>query len=531
MSTAKKIEQAELVPDWKMSTKDWAAVIGSSLGAFMAILDTQITNASLRDIQSALGLDYSESSWITSSYLIAEILVIPLTAFFSKALGLKRYLFYTSLCFILSSILCGFAWNLNSMIVFRVLQGFAGGALIPLSFQTILLYMPPQQKTLGMAILGLTATLAPTLGPSTGGFLTDNYGWRSIFFINAVPGLISIALISWGIPSSMIKTEKFKKLDTLGLLTLIVGLGTLTYILEEGARVEWFEDSKVKICLLLTICALPLFILHQYFKDDPLLDLKLFKKRNFSLSATITMLTAIALYGGIYALSLYLGQIQNYSASQIGHVIMWIGIPQLLIMPLMPFAIKKVDARVLATIGILLFAYSNIANTNLNYDYTGEQFKFSLILRALGQPLFMIPLSAIGMATILPSESASASSIFNVMRNLGGSIGIALTSTLASTRHAFHLNHNIENISLLNNISVERIKQIQYYLMSNGSDSEISSQQAVKLLVLNAQRESLVQAFSDIFFIMAMCLAAAGVLVFMLKKVQISSDNVIREHH
>jgi len=361
-----------------MSTQDWVAVLGASLGAFMAILDIQITNASLREIQGSLGLYFAEGGWVSTAYLIAETIVIPLTTFLSRVFGTRCYMLLNCIFFMIASILCGFAWDLKSIVFFRVLQGLSGGTLIPMAFQAMLIFMPANKKSIGLAIFGLTATLAPTLGPTCGGWLTQNYGWRAIFWINLIPGLLTVATIRFGIPKVKIDLDRLKHIDGFSVVSLSLGLGTLTYILEEGARLGWLEDTSIKVALLLCIAGMAAFTIANLLstREEPLLDLNLLTERNFSISAVVTMITAAALYGEIYALSLYLAQIQNYGALQIGEVMMWVGIPQILVMPCLPWLMKKFDLRALAVIGMLLFAYSNRINSHLNMDFSGDNFRF-----------------------------------------------------------------------------------------------------------------------------------------------------------
>lgn len=343
----------------KMTLAEWFAVIGAAIGAFMAILDIQVTNASLREISGALGLDISESGWISTAYLIAEIIVIPLTAFFSDRYGIRRYLLFNAFGFVVASILCGFSNNLTALVICRILQGFTGGTLIPLSFQLILLLMPEKQKPLGMTIFGVTVTLAPTLGPTLGGWLTDVWGWRSIFFINIFPGLLMILLVNKGLTKVKEVDHVHKKLDPYSLITLIPGLGGLMFFLEEGPKNEWFDSMEIRVAFLMAIIFIPLFVVRQLTAEKPLLNLELFRNRNFAIGTVITTLAGCALFSGIYALSLYLSQIQDYSAPQIGAVLMWVGLPQLLVMPLVPFLIRFIDLRFLAIVGLLTFAYSN----------------------------------------------------------------------------------------------------------------------------------------------------------------------------
>jgi len=508
----------EAIVEPVVTFRQWAAVVGVALGAFMAILDIQIINASLREIQGALNLDLNEGGWISTAYLIAEIIVIPLTAFFSEAIGSRLYILINTVLFIIASACCGCAWNLQSMILFRVLQGLSGGTLIPMSFQTILTSLPASKRNIGLAIFGVTATLAPTLGSALGGYLTDSYGWRSIFFLNIVPGCLMMALISYGMDKARIDLRRLRELDLTGALSMAMGLGTLTYILEEGAGVEWFEDPTIRICGLICVASLSIFLAIQFLKEKPLLNLKLLVDRNFGIAALVTVLASMALYGGVFATAMYLGQVQDYSSQDIGSAMMWIGIPQLFVLPLLPWLMNRFDSRVLIFFGFCLFTYSNWLNYHLDYNYAGEQFRTSLILRALGQPLFMIPLSAMGMAMISKENSGHASAIYNVLRNLGGSIGIALTSTFVVTRVSHHLFAHTANIDPSNVLFQNELTPIQFNLMLHGylkDDAVTLTGQKVLQLVY---RESLIQSFGDVFYIIAVGLATCSFLTLVLKK-------------
>lgn len=503
---------------WEMSYKDWIAIFGASLGAFLAILDIQITNASLREIQGSLSVDYSEGGWISTAYLMAEVVVIPLTAYLSTVFGMRNYMLVNSVLFLLASLLCGFSWNLESLIFFRVLQGLTGGTLIPMSFQTMLVLMPPERKAVGIAIFGMTATLAPTLGPSLGGFLTDHYGWRWNFFMNLVPGFFMVAAIAYGYPKNRADYSKLKQMDVVGAFLMSVGLASFTYMLEDGVKHDWFESSAIRMAALLSLVCIPAFISTQLVKKNPLLSLSLLGQKDFALACLITMFSASALYGGIYALSMYLGQIQNYGASSIGLVMMWLGLPQLIVMPLVPLMIRVIDLRILAALGLGLFGLSNFLNSGLDFNFAGQEFSFSLIIRAIGQPLFLIPLSVIGMSVVSPTEAGTASSIFNVLRNLGGSMGIALTGTLLVSRQALHFRNNMDHVSIYDFHTQERINGIQYFLASTGQDLSTAKSQAIQLLIGLAKRESAIQAFADIFYLMSLVLLACVVLVFFFKR-------------
>lgn len=504
--------------------------MGGALGAFMAILDIQVTNASLREISGALSLDMSESGWISTAYLIAEIIIIPLTAFLSEAVGLKKYLLFNSFGFLIASALCGFSWNLPSLVVFRVMQGLTGGTLIPLSFQLILLLMPEKQKALGMTIFGLTITLAPTLGPSVGGWITDSFGWRAIFFLNIVPGLIMAGLLKYGLENTKTNYKKLLALDYISLVSLVFGLGGLTYFLEEGPKNEWFDDIRNKLSFLSALIFIPIFTVRQFSISKPLLRLDLLRERNFAISTIITTLAGCALFSGIYSLSLYLAQIQDYSAPQIGHILMWVGLPQLVIMPLIPFLMRYIDLRILAVIGILIFAYSNFLNSSLNLNYSGDQLQWSLAIRAIGQPLFVIPLSLIGMGLIKKEQAGEASSIFNVMRNLGASLGIALTTTFLIKRQSLHLSQKAESFSMSDFSLLEKIYSLNQRFKQSGLDAAAAGKKTIQVILKDPIRDSLIQSFSDVFWILFWALLICALLVLLLKRVDSSGSDMSGGH-
>ncbi len=514
----------------KMDFGDWLAVLGGALGAFMAILDIQVTNASIREISGALNLSFIESGWISTAYLVAEVIVIPLTAFFSQVFGIKRYLMFNAALFVFSSILCGCSWSLGSMILFRVLQGISGGTLIPMSFQLILLLMPEKQKALGLTIFGLTVTLAPSLGPAIGGWLTEEYSWRAIFFINIIPGIAMLTALNIGLPLTSINFLRLRRMDWISVFYLCIGLSGLTYFLEEGPKHEWFDSTAVRISFLMALIGVPLFSVRQFQVKYPILKLSLFASRNFALGTLITATASCALFSGIYGLSLYLGQVQDYAAKDIGLVLMWIGLPQLLIMPFLPILMRRVDLRILAIAGLGLFAYSNYLNSSLNLNVAGEDLTWSLWIRALGQPLFVIPLSSMAMSMVHTSEVAEASAIFNVMRNLGASIGIALTSTFLMKRQTTHFSQMTERLSSFDFSLVEHIYMTEQRLRGEGLSAAAARVLSLREVSTPVLRDSLIQSFSDIFFVLAGAIFVCALLVILMAKIKPREDETTGSH-
>jgi DHA2 family multidrug resistance protein len=487
------------------------------LGAFMAVLDIQITNASIRDISGAIGATLDESSWISVAYLVPEIIVIPMTAWIASVLGLRRYLILTSVLFLVFSVLCGQAWSLGSMIVFRAGQGFFGGALIPLGFTAILQMLPPAKLPTGFALFGLTAMFAPSIGPSIGGWLTDNWGWQWNFYLNLVFGPLLVGAVWYGFPKTPARWEKLREADGWGILLMALGLGALTTLLEEGTRDDWFGSAFITRLALVAAVALPLFVIWQLRTRKPVTDLRLFGVRNFGFGSVVNVVLGASLYGSIFLLPLYLGTVQGYGAQDIGSTLIWGGIPQLFIIPFIPWFMKRIDSRWLIVYGLLMFAASCMLNTSLSADFAHDQLRWSLLIRALGQPFIMVPVSALATAGLPASRTASASGLFNMMRNLGGSVGIALLSALYTVRERYHSNRLGESVSSYNPLTTERLSALTQKFTSAGSDAYTAGQQALSALDDIVRREATLMAFNDCFHVLALVLVGATVAAFFCR--------------
>ena len=500
--------------------KTWIGVFGTMLGAFMAILDIQITNSSLREIQAALGATLEEGSWISTAYLVAEIVVIPLTAWLAQVFSLRWYMLGNSTLFILFSIGCAWAWDLNSMILFRALQGFTGGVLIPMSFTTVLTGLPPAKQPIGLAMFGLTATFAPSIGPSLGGWLTENFGWQYNFYLNLIPGILMLAAIWYGIPTQKLKLNLLKGGDWWGIVSMAIGLGSLQVVLEEGTRKDWFSSPFIIQFSIIAAIFFPLFLIIEFTRQRPFINLSLLGRRNFGLAAIVNVTLGGAMYGSLYLLPLYLGQIQNYNAMQTGQVLIWAGIPQLFIIPLLPKLQQKIDLRLMVGVGISIFAVSAFMNSQMTHETGYEQLRMSQIVRAMGQPLIMLPLSSIATSGIEKEQAGSASGLFNMMRNLGGSIGIAVLGTLLTRREQFHSNRLGDAVSLYDPETQERINQLTQFFVSKGADLVTAQNQALASITNIIRREAYVLAFNDCFYLVGCALLLSGLAVILFKKVR-----------
>jgi MFS transporter, DHA2 family, multidrug resistance protein len=515
VTTANTIQPS---PTEQVPLRTWIGLASAMLGAFMAVLDIQITNASLKDIQAALAASLDEGSWISTAYLVGEIIVIPLTGWLAQVFGLRRYLLVNASLFIGLSVCCASAWNLTSMIAFRGLQGFTGGVLIPLAFTIVLTTLPPAKRPIGLAMFALTATFAPSIGPTIGGWLTENLSWQYIFYINIVPGLLLIAGVWYGIKPKPMQLGLLKQGDWAGIGTMAIGLGSLQVVLEEGSRKDWFGSPMiVRLAIAAALC-LSLFFWIELTRKRPFIDLRLLRQRNFGFASVVNVALGVGLYGSVYILPLFLAQIQGYNALQIGAVIMWAGLPQLLLVPMVPKLMQRFDPRLLIAIGASLFALSCFINSALTYESGYEQLRWTQIIRALGQPLIMVPLSSLATADLPPAQAGSASGLFNMMRNLGGSIGIASLATLLTQREQFHSNRLGDAVSLYDPATTDRINQMTQYFASRGADLSTAKDQAIAAIDNLVRREAFVMAFNDCFYFIGWALLVGGLMILFCKR-------------
>jgi MFS transporter, DHA2 family, multidrug resistance protein len=501
----------------RASLRDWIAVWGSVLGAFMAILDIQITNSSLKDIQGSLAASLDEGSWISTGYLIAEIIIIPLTGWLAQVFSLRLYLAVSASLFVVFSILCGLSTTLTEMILFRVGQGISGGALIPAAFTIATLKLPPQQRPIGLVLFSITATFAPGFGPTIGGWLTDTYSWHFIFYINVLPGLAMVAMILYGLERQKAQLSRLWNGDWFGIITMAVGLGALEIVLEEGERKDWFGSPLIADCAVVAAIGLTLAIITELVRKEPFLDLRLLANPSRLSVYLCGLSVGVGLYGSIYLIPVYLGQIQGYNALQIGEVLMWMGVPQLLVLPLVPMLMRRLDNRILVGFGFTMFALSSFMNAYMSPDTAADQLHWSMLVRAMGQPFIFPPLSAAASAGLPPAKIPNSSSLFNMMRNLGGSVGIAVLATFTTTREHFHFDAIADRITQNGTLLQERLAGLaQQFGSAQGADT--AQLQAVASIANMARRNAYVMAYSDCFFVIGIALLLSLIPTMFLAK-------------
>ncbi len=507
----------------KVPLRTRVAVGGALIGAFMAVLNIQVVNTSLPDIQGGIGTGLDNGGWISTAYLIGEIIVIPLSGWLTEVFSLRRYLIGSTILFLFFSAACGLASNFPLMVSLRALQGFSGGVLIPLSLMCVITLLPPRARPTGFALFSLSATFAPAIGPTIGGLITDVYGWRYIFFLNLVPGAVMLTALFWGLERAPMQLGKFLRGDWVGIFTMALGLGTLQVVLEEGNKDDWFGSPFILRLSIISAISLAAFFVQELRPGNkvPLLNLRLFARWNFSCSSVANVILGFVLYSAVYLIPLYLAEAHGYSARQSGAVMMWIGLPQLIIIPFMPYMMRKFDPRWLLATGFALFAISSFMNVNLGPDDSGQQLLIPNLIRALGQAMVFPPISMIATAGIALKDAGSASSLFNMMRNLGGAIGIATVQTFVTNREKFHSAIITPQVSLLAPATRARLDMLQRYFEAHGlSDPQAARHEAVLMVGRTIELQASYFAYGDAFGLLGAGMVLATVAALLLRKPQ-----------
>jgi DHA2 family multidrug resistance protein len=502
-----------------VSARTWIAVLGATLGAFMAVLNIQIVNASLADIQGAIGAGIDDGGWISTSYLIAEIVVIPLSGWLAQVFSVRIYLLTNAVLFLALSVACAFAQDLPQMIALRAVQGFSGGVLIPMAFTLIITLLPKTKQPIGLALFALSATFAPAIGPTIGGYLTENWGWQYIFYVNLLPGAIMVGMLYVSLDARPMKPSLLAEGDWFGIITMAIGLAALQTVLEEGNKDDWFGSPFIVRLSVISAVALTAFLWIELTAKKPLLNLRLLFRRNFGFGILANFLLGIALYGSVFILPVYLSRIQGYNAEQIGMVLAWTGLPQLLLIPLVPRLMQRIDPRLVIGIGFVLFAASNFMNIFMTADYASAQLLWPNVVRAIGQALVMTPLSAVATAGIEAENAGSASGLFNMMRNLGGAVGIASLQTFLTKREQYHSNVLMQSVSLLEQATRTRIEQLTQYFVNHGViDRTEAAHRALVAIGHIVQKQAYILAFSDTFYLLGIALITALAATLLLRK-------------
>src|SRR6476620_10440029 len=479
-------------------------------GMFMAILDIQIVSASLTEIQAGLAASSNEITWEQPSYLTAEVIMIPLSGFLSRALGTRTLFAASAAGFTAASLMCGLSTSINEMIVWRAIQGFIGGGMIPTVFASAYIIFPRSRMGLIMPLIGLVATLAPTIGPTVGGYLTDTLSWHWLFFINVVPGIFvtvtALTLIDFDKPDYRL----LDRFDWLGLLSMAGFLGGLEYVLEEGPRNDWFGDDSVLVLAWVSGISAIVFFARVLLAKAPIVDLRAFEDRNFALGSLYSFVLGIGLYGLTYLYPLYLAEIRDYDARMIGETVFVSGLAMFLTAPIAGRLMTKVDPRFMLAVGFLSFALGSWWLTYLTSDWDFWELVWPQIFRGVGLMTAMIPINNVALGTLPPERVKNASGIFNLTRNLGGAGGLAVINQVLNERTELHIVRLQEG----NATATETLNMFTQRLQGMGD----AALMAMKQLSQIVHRQAVVMGYGDAFFMLTVFYFVLSLLVMVLKK-------------
>lgn len=513
-STTSTMDGVPEAPVETISTRRLIAFLIMVFGMFMSILDIQIVSASLAEIQAGLSASTSEVAWVQTSYLIAEVIAIPLSGFLSRALGTRLLFAISAAGFTFASFMCGLTSTIEQMILWRAIQGFVGAGMIPTVFASAYTVFPRNKFHIVAPIIGLVATLAPTVGPTVGGYITDLMSWHWLFFINIVPGIgITIgvlALVDFDKPNFKL-LEQF---DWWGLASMAGFLGSLEYVLEEGPRNDWLQDESIFFFAIVCVVSAVVFFYRALTQKEPIVDIRAFTDRNFALGCMFSFCIGIGLYGLTYVYPRYLAEVRGYSALQIGETVFVSGAAMFLSAPIIGRLMTKVDLRYLIAGGLMIFALSSWMMTGITRDYDFYELLVPQILRGVGIMMAMVPVNNIALGTLAPARLKNASGLFNLTRNLGGAVGLAVINTVLDHRTDLHILRLQEKVTWGNSVAVETLNMLTQKFQGAGN----ASLMALKQLSMIVHRQAVVMSFGDAFFLLSIFYLILSALVLFVNK-------------
>ncbi len=484
-------------------------------GMFMAILDIQIVSASLKEIQAGLGASADEISWVQTSYLIAEVIMIPLSGFLSRLLSTRLLFAISAAGFTATSFMCATATNIDQMIIYRAAQGFLGGGMIPAVFAAAFTIFPPNRRAIVSPIIGLVATLAPTVGPTVGGYLSHAMSWHWLFLVNVIPGicvtLASLALIDFDKPQFSL----LKRFDWLGLAAMAAFLGCLEFVLEEGPGNDWLQDETVAICAAVMVIGGLVFFRRAFTRDEPVVDLGAFGDVNFALGSMFSFVMGIGLYGLTYLYPLYLGSVRHYDSLMIGETVFVSGLAMFFSAPLAGVLSSKMDLRLMLLIGFAGFATSTWMLTGMTAEWDFDELLVPQILRGMSLMLCMVPINNLALGTLPPDRIKNASGLYNLTRNLGGAVGLAIINTVLSDRGDLHYARLSEALSWDNPEALRQLDMMQRNLAAQGITDPAA---ALSQMAGRVTQQATVMSFVDVFLLITVLFAGLGLLAVVMRK-------------
>jgi DHA2 family multidrug resistance protein len=500
-----------------------------TVGQFMALLDIQIVAASMNSIQAGLSAAADEIDWLQTAYLMAEIVMIPLSAYLAQALSTRWMFVASAALFTLSSLMCGAAWDLPSMLVFRVIQGFVGGAMIPLVFATGFSFFNGPERAMVTSVLGVISTLSPTLGPAIGGWITDTASWRWLFFINVAPGaMVTAALILLG-PVDKPRLSMLARIDWLHAASLAVALGGLQYVLEEGPRHQWFQDAGIATVAWFALVGAAVFIERCLFSASPVVSLSPFRRRGFAAAGVMSFITGFGLYTIVYLTPVFLARVRGFSSYEIGTTTFIAGVFMTASAPLAAWLANKIDMRIVMGIGLVLYGVSFWMISAVGSDWGFWQLFWTQAVRGVGVLFCMVPSVAMALNNLPDAELKGASGLSNLMRNLGGALGIALVNTGLQHYFAWHIQQFGQGLGRMPQEAMAALSGLAQRLAASLPSPDQAPAAARAAIGELVAREALTGAFQDVFRLCAYAFFAALIALPFCQGGSMAADQT--EHH
>ena len=491
---------------------------------FMEVLDTTVVNVSLPHIASSLSATTEEATWALTSYLVANAIILPMTGWLAGRFGRKRLLMWSTAGFTVASFLCGAAPNLASLVIFRIIQGATGGALQPLSQAVLLESFKPEDRGRAMGFWGLGIVVAPIFGPVFGGWVTENYSWRWVFYINLPVGIVSLLMTQAYVFDPPYLRRESRGIDYWGMGMLVVGIGALQFVLDKGQQEDWFASTLITSLALVSAATLVALIVHQLRSKEPIIDLYLFKDRSYSVGVFLMTVLGFVLYGSLVLLPIMLQTLFGYPSLEAGEAMAPRGVGSLVMMPLVGMLTSKIDARKLLATGLLIGGVTMIWLAQLNLEAGYWDIFWPQLLQGAGMALLFVPLTTVSMATIAPQRMGYATSLFNLMRNIGGGVGIAVTGTmLARQRQAYGAVLG-EHVTQFDPATTSLVEQLKAGFIAAGSDAVTATSQAYMALHGMIQRQAAMVSFVNIFRLMGLLFLVMIPLVMIMRRPKGRSD-------
>jgi DHA2 family multidrug resistance protein len=488
-------------------------------GGFMALLDIQIVASSLQQIGGGLSAAQDEIAWVQTAYLIAEIIVIPLSGWLTRVFSTRLLFAASAAGFTVASLFCGLAWNIESMIVFRALQGLLGASMIPTMFTSSFYFFQGPRRVYSAAVIGTIASVAPTLGPVIGGWITDTLDWHWLFYVNLVPGVLVTILVVLSVRIDEPDWKLLRDADYPGIALMAVALGTLEYVIEEGSRWNWFDDATIRNCAWIAAVAGVLFVIRSLTFARPVVDLRALKNRNFAVGCFLSFVTGVGIFSTIYLTPLFLGYVRGFSAWQTGVAIFSTGAASLVGVPVYIVLARRFDTRWLMMFGLALFGFSMWSFSYITHEWGGGELLVPQILRGFPQVFAVAPAVTLGLGSLSPERLKYASGLFNMMRNLGGAVGIAVCGAILNARTNFHFEMIASHLTPANGPMERMLAGLAARYAALPGSLDAGRVAALKQLWGLAYREASTLAFADAFRAITLAFILATLLVPLLRQV------------